>query len=175
MIRKYKTGDEKYIAQIYRNAIFQLASSDYTQEQLDAWAGPPVTPEKAIQRCNDKQPFVNERDGQVVGFIELDLDGHIDCVFVHPAYARQGVMSEIMEEIKRVAKQNNISRLYAEVSKTARPFFEYHGFVWIKDIVVNARGVPLANYIMEYFVKAEQRASSDDAARRECPAARSAC
>lgn len=167
MIRRYKTGDETYIAQIYHDAIYQLAAGDYTQEQLAAWAGPPITPEKAKQRCHDKQPFVNVRDGQVVGFIELDPDGHIDCVFVHPAYARQGVMSEIMEEIKRVAKHNNISRLYAEVSKTARPFFEYHGFVWIRDIVVNARGVLLENYIMEYSVKAEQGASSDNAASRE--------
>jgi hypothetical protein len=37
MIRKYKTGDETYLAQIYHDAIYQLAAGDYSQEQLDAW------------------------------------------------------------------------------------------------------------------------------------------
>jgi len=158
MIRKYKTGDEKYIAQIYHNAIYQLAAGDYTQEQLDAWANPPLNLEDCEhkQRCEAKQPFVNERDGRVVGFIELDPDGHIDCAYVDPAYSRMGVMSEIMEEVKRTARRMNIPKLFAEVSITARPFFEHHGFIWIRDTTANIRGVSLKNYIMEYSMKAEQ-------------------
>ncbi len=150
MIRKYKTGDEKYIGQIYHDAIYQLAAADYTQEQLDAWANPPVDLERSQQRCEAKQPFVNERDGRVVGFIELDPDGHIDCTYVDPAYSRRGVMSELMEEVKMTARQMQLSRLYAEVSKTAKPFFEYHGFISIRDKKVRIRGIELENYIMEY-------------------------
>lgn len=154
MIRRYKTGDEKYLARIYHDAIYQLAANDYTQEQLDAWANPPldIDDPKHKQRCEAKQPFVNEREGRVVGFIELDPDGHIDCVYVDPTYARTGVVSEIMQEVKKEAQKMNIEKLYVEVSKTARPFFEHHGFVWIRDDVVNTRGVLFDRYIMEYTV-----------------------
>jgi putative acetyltransferase len=168
MIRKYKPGDEKYLARIYHDAIYQLAANDYTHEQLDAWANPPLDIEdpKHKQRCEAKQPVVNERDGRVVGFMELDPDGHIDCVYVDPAHAGTGVMSEIMEEIKKEARRKDIPKLFAEVSKTARPFFEHHGFVWVRDITVNIRGVSLENYIMEYLTKAEQGAASHAASQR---------
>jgi len=161
MIRKYKTGDEKFIAQIYHDAIYQLAAGDYSQAQLDAWANPPLDLDdvKHKHRCELKQPFVNERDGRVVGFMELDPDGHIDCVYVDPAYARLGVMSEIMKEVKHEAVRAGVTKLFAEVSKTARPFFEYHGFVWIRDNIVNVRGASLDNYIMECKITAEQRAN----------------
>jgi len=159
MIRKYKAGDEQHIARIYHDAIYQLAAKDYTQQQLDAWANPPVNHERSKQRCEAKQPFVNEREGRVAGFMELDPDGHIDCVYVDPAYSRMGVMSEIMEEVKKTARQMNLPKLFAEVSKTARPFFEYHGFVWIRDNIVNIRGVDIENYIMEYPIKIEQEDS----------------
>ena len=154
MIRKYKPGDAKHLARIYHDAIYQLAANDYTQEQLDAWANPPldIDDPKHTLRCEAKQPFVNEREGRVVGFMELDPDGHIDCVYVDPTYARTRVLSEIMHEVKREAKKLKIEKLYAEVSKTARPFFEYHDFVWVRDDVVNTRGVLFDRYIMEYIV-----------------------
>ena len=163
MIRKYKTGDERYIARIYHDAIFQLAVGDYSQEQLQAWANPPVNCDHWRSRCETKKPFVKELDGHVVGFIELDPDGHIDCTYVDPAYSKQGVMSEIMCAIKKEAKQRNIRRLFAEVSKTARPFFERQGFVWIRDNVVNARGVSLENFIMECYLEAEHGGPVDGA------------
>ncbi len=161
MIRRYKTGDEKSIARIYHDAIYQLAASDYTREQLNAWANPPVNCEHWEHRCKIKQPFVNEVEGRVVGFIELDPDGHIDCAFVDPAHSKVGIMSEIMEEIKRTARQRNIPRLFAEVSKTARHFFERHGFVFIRDNVVNVRGASLENFTMECSLDAEQADSPE--------------
>lgn len=158
MIRKYQAGDERILARIYHDAIYQLAAGDYTREQLDAWANPPIDLERAKQRCEAKQPFVNVRAGRVVGFMELDPDGHIDCTYVDPAYARMGVMSEIMAEVKKTARQAGMPKLYAEVSKTARPFFEHHGFGWIKDLTVNVRGVSLENYLMEYNMAIEHPA-----------------
>jgi len=159
MIRKYKTGDEKFIAQIYHDAIYQLAAGDYRQEELDAWANPPLDLDdvKHKRRCELKQPFVNERQGRIVGFMELDPNGHIDCTYVDPAHARMGVMSEIMEEVKNEALRKDIPKLFAEVSKTARPFFECHGFIWIRDNTVNVRGVSLDNYIMECRINAERQ------------------
>ncbi len=149
MIRRYKSGDEQDIARIYHDAIYQLAAGDYTQQQLDAWANPPVNCEHWKNRCRAKQPFVKELDGRVVGFMELDPDGHIDCAFVDPACSRMGVMSEIMGEAKNTARKMNLPKLFVEASKTALPFFEHHGFVLIRDNVTKVRGACLENFIME--------------------------
>lgn len=150
MIRRYRSGDHLAIACIYRSAIHQLAANDYTRSQLEAWCGTKVDDEAWRRRCELKQPFVKELDGRVVGFIELDPDGHIDCTYVDPGYSRRGVMSEIMEAVKDEARRLGLTRLFAEVSITARPFFEKHGFHHVRDNEVQIGGETLVNFIMEY-------------------------
>lgn len=153
MIRRYREGDHLAIGEIYHQAVHRLACQDYRPEQLHAWAAP-VTDRAAWarhwkKRCERKRPFVGEVDGEVAGFLELDPDGHIDCTYVHPDHARTGLMSRVMTEVKREAHARKLPRLFAEVSLTARPFFERHGFRWVRDNLVEIRGVTLRNYLME--------------------------
>ena len=149
MIRRYRSGDHLAIAGICRNAIHRLAAKDYTASQLEAWCGTKTDEEAWRRRCELKQPFVKELNGRVAGFIELDPDGHIDCTYVDPDFARRGVMSEIMEAVKDEARALGLTRLFAEVSITARPFFEKHGFHHVQDNEVHIEGETLVNFIME--------------------------
>ena len=149
MIRRYQREDHLWIGRIYHEAVHQLAAKDYTLSQCLAWSSGNIDFEKWRERCERKQPFVKEIDGRVAGFMELDPDGHIDCTYVDPAYARRGVMSEIMKAVKAEARGRGLTRLFAEVSKTARPFFEKHGFVYLRDNEVHLRGETLVNFIME--------------------------
>jgi putative acetyltransferase len=156
MIRKYEPGDELTIGQIYHDAVHQLTRDDYTEEQRNAWATPiegdDAWAEKWRRRCERKQPWVAVVDGEVTGFIEFDSDGHIDCTYVSPDHAGKGHMSAIMERIFQEARQSNLIRLYAEVSITARPFFERHGFRLVRNNPHKVRGVPILNYIMECWL-----------------------
>ena len=156
-IRKYQPGDEQAIGQIYYDAVHQLTCKDYTEVQRNAWATPieygPEWNAKWRKRCDRKRPWVAVIDEKVTGFIELDPDGHIDCTYVSPEYAGKGHMSAIMEQIFVEAHQTNLLRLYAEVSITARPFFEKHGFRVIRDNPHEVRGVPILNYIMECWLQ----------------------
>lgn len=149
MIRRYKTGDEVYIGQIFYDAVHQLAAKDYTAKPLDAWASLPIDFDYWQRRCKTKQPLVNKRDGRIIGFLEIDTDGHIDCAYVDPAHAGRGVMSEIMTEAKRIAANRRLEKLFAEVSKTAVPFFKRHDFVRIRDNTTMIRGIEIENVIME--------------------------
>ena len=149
MIRRFRTGDEIAICQIFQRAIHELARADYTQEQLNAWASRHTEVDSWRQRCELKRPFVKELDGQVVGFIEFDPDGHVDCTYVDPSYAGRGIMTEVMETIKTEAIEMGLSKLFAEASKTARSFFERNGFVWVRDNRVTIDGISLENFIME--------------------------
>lgn len=156
MVRIYQNGDHPFIGRIYHEAIHRLACRDYTREQLNAWAGNKADPEKWNRdwqaRCERKLPFVKVLDGCVIGFIELDLGGHIDCTFVDPDHVGQGVMDEIMAEVKREAVRLELPKLFAEVSITARKFFERQGFAWVRDNTAVIGEVELANFIMEWKV-----------------------
>lgn len=156
MVRRYQHGDHLAIGRIYHEAIHRLASRHYSASQLDAWAGTKGDPDQWARhwqaRCERKQPFVKVLDGGVVGFIELDPDGHIDCTFVDPDHAGKGIMDEIMAEVKREALGKGLIRLFAEVSITARTFFDRHDFIWVRDNIAVIDGVELPNFIMEWKV-----------------------
>lgn len=153
MIRRYQNGDEIRIGAIFHEAIHELARADYTPEQLDAWGSRHTDADYWRKRCERKRPFVKVQDGNVVGFIELDPDGHIGCTYVDPAYAGKGVMTEIMGSVKAEAIKLGLTKLFAEVSKTARPFFQRNGFVWVRNNRVDIRGVSLDNFVMECDLK----------------------
>jgi putative acetyltransferase len=54
-----------------------------------------------------------------------------------------------LREVIRRADEANLKRIYAEVSITAKPFFERQGFKMITEQQVRLRGVTLTNFLME--------------------------
>ena len=54
-----------------------------------------------------------------------------------------------MNEVFKIANDLDLKRVFAELSITAKPFFEPKGFTVVKQQVVKIRGAELANYIME--------------------------
>ncbi|MDF3055666.1 MAG: family N-acetyltransferase [Gammaproteobacteria bacterium] len=57
--------------------------------------------------------------------------------------------SQRMNEVFNKAKTWQLKRVYAEVSITAKPFFESKGFNVVKQQNVNIRGIELTNFVME--------------------------
>ncbi len=149
-IRYYKPSDVKELASIFYHTIHQINSRDYTQEQINAWA-PASTLETAGWQKKWEQlvPLVAVCDERVAGFAEFESNGHIDCFYVHHEFQGQGVGFALMKEIHNIAQQNNIQRIFAEVSITAKPFFQRQGFSVIREQIVTIRGVALTNYVME--------------------------
>ncbi|STX51056.1 GNAT family acetyltransferase [Legionella busanensis] len=149
-VRPYQEVDAPALAAIYYNTIHQVNSRDYSSEQINAWA-----PELSLQAERWKPkwksiiPLVAICDEKAVGFAEFEPTGHIDCFYVHHSYQGQGAGKALMFEIEDKAKQEQIPRLYAEVSITAKPFFEKCGFVVVKQQQVLIRGYELTNYRME--------------------------
>ena len=55
----------------------------------------------------------------------------------------------LLREVIRRADEANLKRIYAEVSITAKSFFEKQGFKMITEQQVQLRGVALTNFLME--------------------------
>lgn len=148
-IRQYTEGDAQDLASIYYHTIHTINCRDYSSEQLNAWA-PISSLETAGWQKKWKKliPLVALIKNKIVGFTEFEPNGHIDCFYVHHHYQGQGIGTALMREIEKKAKDLKLSSIYAEVSLTARSFFELKGFEVIKKQTINRRGVELVNFIM---------------------------
>jgi putative acetyltransferase len=84
----------------------------------------------------------------LVGFAELTLDGHVDCMYVHKDYQGKSVARSLLNELLQIAEERNYEVLSTEASITAKPFFEKHGFnvTQIKRKLYN--GKEFTNYKM---------------------------
>lgn len=148
-VRRYQISDTESIAHLYYDTIHAVNAKDYTQEQLNAWA-PNRHDYKAWQeKCLNINPFVSLINGILVGFAEFESSGHIDCFYVHSKFQGCGIGSTLLYTIEAVAKEQGLRRIYAEVSITAKPFFEAKRFRVVKQQMVRIRDVELVNFIME--------------------------
>lgn len=77
-------------------------------------------------------PLVAVIDNKIVGFAEFELNGHIDCFYVHFEHQNNGVGSSLMNGIFKKANTLQLKRFFAEVSITTKLFFESKGFKIVK-------------------------------------------
>lgn len=150
----YYNGEWKEIADLFHNAVHHSTRSLYTQEQCEAWA-PTTIPYKLWQyRCETKRPFLYKINGRVVGFIEFDPDGHIDCHYVHSAYQRQGIGGILLEHVLSFTEVLTFEKYYVEASHLAKGLYLKYGFKIVEEKQVERRGQKIENFIMEKrFIK----------------------
>lgn len=152
-IRNYHPHDARALVDIYYHTIHQINKRDYTPEQLNAWA--PATSlelERWQKKWTKLIPLVAVSQEKIVGFAEFEMNGHIDCFYCHHEWIRQGVGSALMHAIEEKANAENIKRLFAEVSITAKPFFLKKNFQLVKEQTILLNGVELTNFIMEKYL-----------------------
>lgn len=147
-IRNFEKGDEAALWQIFFSAIHETAGADYTPEQINAWAPEDVDLAKWANRIRNISPLVAEQNGKIIGYADVQSNGYIDHFFVSPAFTRQGVGSLLMRKIHDTAIDHGTESLFADVSVTARPFFEKWEFGVEASQDVCIRGVTLNNFRM---------------------------
>ncbi len=149
LIRPYQTSDNDALIAIFYAAVHQIDEQYYSKKEKMAWA--PVPPDYTFwyRRLNQKQPFVAVINTMIVGFIELDPDGHIDCLYVHPDYQRCGVAMTLYQALEKSAYQQKIQRLFVEASLLAKPFFDKNGFQVLSQNQASRQDCLLTYYCME--------------------------
>jgi putative acetyltransferase len=148
-IRKYNIKDLYDIAHLYFDTIHIINARDYTVEQINAWAPYRNNYENWREKLERTQPLITVIDSKIVGFAEFEPNGYIDCFFVHHDFQRCGIGSALIREIENIAIKSNISRIYVEVSITAKDFFTQMGFEIIRQQTVTVRNIEMTNFVME--------------------------
>ena len=148
-VSAYRGEDATATLTVFLDAITQIAAADYSPAQIAAWARPEqrTVPEwhRAMQGRNSYVALLNK---QIVGFSDVNSDGHIDMMFVSPRHSRRGVASALLSHLHVHAQAQGIRALAADVSITARPFFEKHGFIIVTHQNSMTAGIRMTNFRM---------------------------
>ena len=152
-IRQFRIGDEIALFQVFYSAIHEVASRDYTVDQIEAWAPADLDQAPWAEHLRNLRPFVAEVDGKIVGYADIQPNGYIDHFFVSGAHPRQGIGTLLMNQIHEEARFLGIDELTSDVSMTAEPFFELHGFHVVRRGFPIRRGVTLQNALMQKNLK----------------------
>ncbi|MEA5580772.1 GNAT family N-acetyltransferase [Nodularia harveyana UHCC-0300] len=152
-VRRYEIGDTAEIIQLFYDTIHEVNIHDYTPEQIDAWTSVNMDVAVWIDSLSSKFTYVAEDDGQIIGFGELETNGHIDRFYCHKDFQGQGVGSKILEQIELTASNLQINRLFLEASITAKPFFYRRNFMVVKQQEVERKGQKLINFVMEKMLE----------------------
>lgn len=147
-IKRYDPAFAAQVTDIFYSAVHSIDDKIYSPAQKKAWAPLPIDYESWSSRLQGKQPFLAFHGQNLSGFIELEDDGHIDCMYVAPQYQRLGIGNALFLHLYKQAQSRKMAKLSVDASHLARPFFEKHGFAVDKENKVQLRGEVLVNFSM---------------------------
>lgn len=148
-IRPGEPADAAALSALYAASVRELGARDYSPAQVEAWASLTPSAEGLAARMADGRTRLVAVRQAVVGFIDIEPDGHIDLLYVAPEAAGQGVARLLLDTAEALASAGGATRLYAEASETARPVFERLGFSVTARRDFEVAGVAIHNWAVE--------------------------
>jgi putative acetyltransferase len=148
-LRPFLPADAPRLAAIFRASIEELTADDYSPEQQQAWAAAADDEQAFAARLAGNLTLIATFDGSPVGFLSLCGAERIDMLYVHPAAVGQGVATMLCDAVERIAAARGTARLTADVSDTARGFFERRGYVAQQRNTVSCGGEWLVSTTVE--------------------------
>jgi putative acetyltransferase len=134
---------------LFSQTIRHVCAADYTKHQLDAWAEGIENNERWTEIMRNQYVVVAVISHGITGFCTLENGSYIDMLFVHKDFQRLGIARKLYDDIEKEARRLGSTELTANVSKTARAFFENAGFQVITEQVVERSGVEIINFKMK--------------------------
>lgn len=171
-IRRYTESDCGEILQVFYETIHASNGGDYSPAQLDAWAPRPETMDaedwnrRLLRDCTwvaEADPpdekgkrlllgFANLGPGehipQAEAFCPMEDIGYLDCLYVLREAQRNGIAARLERALTEEAFRRGKTQMFAEVSITARPFFEAGGYEVLREQKVFLRGETFINFLM---------------------------
>lgn len=153
MIRKYHSGEEVELLDVFISSVRENAKAYYNENQLKSWAPDDMDLIKWQERIKGINPFVVVDDGNILGYADLQDTGYIDHFFIRGGLSGRGIGRILMQHIIEEANKRGILELTSDVSLAAQGFFEKFGFKIVKRKKVVIRGAELQNVLMSKNLK----------------------
>ncbi|MXN67366.1 GNAT family N-acetyltransferase [Stappia sp. GBMRC 2046] len=151
LIRIYRPDDASRLSAIYRAAVTEIGTRDYSPDQVLAWSALAPSPERFAEITGDGRLTLvaTDEEDRAVAFADLEPDGHIHFLYADPDVAGTGRVSALYDELEQKARELGITRLYLEASEAALRFFLKKGFTKTARRDFEIDGIPIHNYAVE--------------------------
>lgn len=133
IIRKAKIEDLPELQKLFSETIIKTCQNEYSLNQRKVWSNAVKKTEKWEKSLKEEFFIVAESEKIIVGFSSLKNKNHLNLMYIHKDYTRKGIASLLYEHIKAKSIECKVEKLSANVSKTAKPFFEKLGFKTVKQ------------------------------------------
>lgn len=145
--RIYCVDDTLHVKRVFKDAVLNIGTHAYSEEQVRAWAA------FADDSLFDDQlkegiTLVAEAQDEIVGFGQLHPLNHIALLYVDSRHANQRIGSGLAKRLERHAEDSGMKAVSVEASKIARPFFEKQGYSVLDEEVIDRNGVEFERYLM---------------------------
>ncbi|ATP57475.1 GNAT family N-acetyltransferase [Pedobacter ginsengisoli] len=148
-LRTAITADIASITQLYTETVLTVCTGEYNQNELETWASLGQNLERWKDRIKNQYFLIAELGEKIVGFASLSHEGYLDVFYIHKDYQRRGIAFTLYNTLEEQAIRLSLKNIIADVSKTAKPFFEKQGFLTLREQLNHLKGYILVNYKME--------------------------
>jgi putative acetyltransferase len=142
-----------------RNLRRERRAVDYDAGQQAAWASLANDEAAFAARLAGQLTLIATMDGAPVAFASLRGNDHIDMLYVHPAVARQGVATSLVDALEKLARARGAAKLTVDASDTAKPFFDKLGYAAQQRNAIAVGNEWLGNVSMQKQLPAAQSES----------------
>ena len=161
-LRPFLPEDVSVLAAIFVASIDELAEDDYSDAQRKAWASAVEDEDKFGKRLAGQLSLVATIESSPVGFASLKGKDHLDLLYVHPGFARQGVATALCDALEKLAAARGGTGLTVESCGAAELFLGQRGYAGQQRSTVTVGDEWLANTTMK-------KSLGGDAPRGEMP------
>lgn len=143
-IREYMPQDAQATIDLFYDTVHQINRRDYTQEQIEVWASKDRSIDQWNQSLLAHYSLVVEKDGQIIGFGDIDETGYLDRFYIHYQFQRVGAGRLLLAALEAYTCKDIVTH----ASITAKPFFMKMGYEVKHSQIVERSGVQMENYVM---------------------------
>ncbi|WP_067097779.1 GNAT family N-acetyltransferase [Marinomonas atlantica] len=137
---------------VYHRSVHAIPDMIYSPEQKSVWAPDCLEVSSWHERLQEHQVWValGELNKECLGFIELDLKGDIECLYVCPQAQRQGIAKALLIKAREhvVHHYENKTEWRVQASDAAYELFLKFGFLPTQRNQIERLGVLLENTSM---------------------------
>lgn len=147
--KKATISDLKEMQEMYIETIKWVCKNDYNPLQINAWISGLNDTERWLKVIHEQFVLLACIDNKIVGYGTLKDGNYIDFFCVHKDFQRQRIADKIFNQLEIEARKEHSNEISADVSITAKPFFEKKGFITIARQKNIRLGFELINYKMK--------------------------
>ncbi|MCM2370274.1 GNAT family N-acetyltransferase [Aporhodopirellula aestuarii] len=159
-IRRFVPADAEPCLALFRDTIRRVNIRDYTPAQINAWAPSEMDSTAWANRFRGRFAYVAVVSDRIAGFTDMTNTGYLDRLFVSADHQRCGIASRLIAPLFNDAISHNLEQITADVSITAKPFFERMGFVIVQQKLAERHGETLTNFKMRLTLGRAQNAQA---------------